>query len=122
MKTLLKIGMAVLIMSILSHLLFGRNGNKDVDIPALINDGALVIDVRSAGEFSGGNIQNSINIPHPVISHEIADHAPDKNQALIVYCFSGARSAAAKKSLESIGFTQVINGGSLSDMSKLLNP
>lgn len=114
--------MAVVIMGLLSNLLFGRNGNKDVDIPSLIHKGALVIDVRSAGEFSGGHIEKAINIPHPVIAREITNHAPDKNQTVIVYCFSGARSATAKKSLESIGYTQIINGGSLHHMKKVLAP
>ena len=104
------------IMGILSHLFFGSRANKDCDIPTLIDKGALVIDVRSADEFSGGHIEGAINIPHHVIARAISDHTTNKTQPIIVYCFSGGRSAAAKKSLNDMDYTTVENGGSLEQM------
>ena len=80
-----------------------------------------MIDVRTVGEFSGGHIEGAINIPYDVISHEIGKHEIDKAKSIIVYCKSGARSAAARKSLEHAGYTNVINGGGLHQMRKLLN-
>jgi phage shock protein E len=119
MKTPIKIGLAVVVMGILTNLLFGGGADKDADIPALIRDGALVIDVRTAGEFSGGHIEGAINIPHNVISREIEKHETGKAKAIIVYCRSGARSTVAKKALEHAGYTNVVNGGSLHHMRKL---
>jgi phage shock protein E len=113
--------MAVILMGFLANLLFGRKTDSTPDIPALIKDGALVIDVRSADEFSGGHIDGSINIPHNVISRDIASHAKDKTKPIIVYCHSGMRSAAAKKELEHTGYTRIINGGTLHHMQKILS-
>ncbi len=107
-------------MGFLANLLFGGGTVRTQNIPSLIKDGALVIDVRSAGEFSGGHIEGSINIPHTVIAKKIAQHETDKAKSIIVYCRSGARSSTAKKSLEDKGYTNIINGGGLGDMEKIL--
>lgn len=107
-------------MSIIANLLFGGSPDKDADIPALIQAGALVIDVRTSREFSAGHIEGAINIPYNVIDRKIGDHAKDK--PIIVYCHSGARSASAKRTLEQMGYTNVVNGGSLHRMRKQLQP
>lgn len=41
--------------------LFGMG--PTVDFPELIKQGAIVLDVRSKGEYQGGHIKGSINIP-----------------------------------------------------------
>jgi phage shock protein E len=120
MNTTLKIGLAVGIMGILSNIIFGGSADKGVDIPALIKAGAKVVDVRTAGEFAGGHITGAINIPHQVVAREMANLEKDTGKAIIVYCHSGARSAAAKKALNQAGYTNVVNGGSLNNMRKLL--
>ncbi len=107
-------------MSLLTKILFGSSANKDVDIPALIKGGALVIDVRTVDEFSGGHIEGAINIPHNVISHEIAQHEKNKTSTIIVYCQAGIRSTAAQHSLESAGYTHIVNGGGLQQMRNIL--
>ena len=50
-------------MSILAHFLFGGGADKDADISALIKEGALVVDTRTAGEYAGEHIEGAINIP-----------------------------------------------------------
>ena len=110
----------VITMGFLANLLFGGSPNGDVDLPALIKEGALVIDVRSTGEFSSGHIEGAICIPHNVISRDMAQHEKNKTNTIIVYCHSGARSGAAKRSLEGAGYTHVINGESLHRMRKIL--
>ncbi len=120
MNKIMKIGMGVLAVGMLANLLFGGGVDKDADIPQLIKDGALVIDARTAGEFSREHIEGAINIPFNVVEQTIAQYTTDKAKSIVVYCHSGARSGAAKKSLESIGYTQVVNGGSLHRMQKIL--
>jgi len=100
--------------------LFSCGAAQKDDILALVQGGALVIDVRTPGEFSGGAIKGAINIPYDVIAGKIGNIETDKNRAIIVYCHSGARSGAAKKSLERIGYTQVINAGGFSKVRKIL--
>jgi len=100
-------------MSFLGNLLFRGGADKGIDLPLLIRSGALVIDTRTAGEFSGGHIDGAINIPYDVIGNVIGKYETDKSKPIIVYCHSGARSAAARKALVHAGYTNVVNGGSL---------
>ncbi|GAB4272628.1 MAG: hypothetical protein Kow0029_11430 [Candidatus Rifleibacteriota bacterium] len=78
----------------------------------LIEQGALIVDVRSAAEFSGGSVKNAINIPLDSLKLKIAEVAPDKNKPLLVFCLSGSRSALAKRILSAEGYTNVHNLGS----------
>jgi len=100
--------------------LFSCSAADKIDITALVQSGALIIDVRTAGEFSDGAIKSAINIPHDEIAGKIGQIEADKARTIIVYCRSGGRAAAAKKSLEQIGYTQVVNGGGFTDLRKLL--
>lgn len=107
-------------MGILSALIFGRNEGEQADVPELIKNGALVIDARSAAEFSSGHIEGAINIPHTVIDRQIGGLAKSKEEPIVVYCHSGMRSSHARKVLLHMGYTQVVNGGSLHHMRKIL--
>ena len=107
-------------MSMLGNLLFRGGADKGLDIPALVKDGALVIDTRTPGEFSGGHIEGAINISYDMIAAAIGNHVTDKSTSIIVYCHSGARSAAAKHTLEHLGYTRVVNGGGLHHMQRAL--
>ena len=116
---LTKLIVVVSIMGILANLLFGGGVDK-ADIVALVKDGALVIDTRSGGEFAGGHIKGAINLPHNITANAIDQHTTDKGKAIVVYCHSGARSSAAKRSLEKAGYTNVVNGGSFHRMQTVL--
>lgn len=115
---LFKIGLAALVIALLSKLLIGGAPDRNVDIAALIESGALVIDVRTPGEFSGAHVEGAVNIPHTIIAGELEHQAKDR--PIILYCRSGARAASAKHTLENAGFTHVVNAGSLHRMHKLL--
>jgi rhodanese-related sulfurtransferase len=119
MKTTRILGQMVIMMGFLTTLLFGGEASNKPNIPELIKNGAIVIDARSAKEFSTGHIEGAINIPHNVIARDISTHAPTKDQVIIIYCLSGGRSAVAKKSLEKSGYSHVINAGGLQEMRKL---
>jgi rhodanese-related sulfurtransferase len=80
-----------------------------VDYKSLIQNGGIIIDVRTKGEYQGGHIKGSINIPLNVLSDNISKLKKDK--AIITCCASGMRSASAKSLLKSSGFTEVHNGG-----------
>ena len=120
MNKYVKIGLAVVIMSIFGNLVLRGGADKDADIPGLVKSGALVIDTRSDEEYAGGHIENAINIPYDIIGNVIEKHETDKDRAIIVYCHSGMRSAAAKKTLEQSGYRNVVNGGGLQHMQKAL--
>ena len=67
-----------------------------VDMGELIANGAIIIDVRSKGEYAGGHLNNSINIPLNSLSGNIKN-VKSKDQPIITCCASGMRSASAKK-------------------------
>lgn len=82
---------------------------------ALLADETVWIDVRSAQEYSEGHVPDAINIPYEEIVTGVADLGLDLDQPINVYCGSGRRSGIAKESLESVGYTQVVNLGGLDD-------
>jgi len=81
----------------------------DVNFKELVQNGAVIIDVRTKAEYQGGHIKNAINIPLNTLSSQIA--TIKKGKPVITCCASGMRSASAKSILKSAGFTEVYNGG-----------
>jgi len=96
------------------ELIFG----KKVNFQEVISSGAVILDVRTKGEYQSGHIKNSINIPIDNLQQNIKKLNKDK--AIITCCASGARSASARKMLLSNGFEQVYNGGSWSSLKKYI--
>ena len=86
-----------------------------VDYADLVKQGAVILDVRSKGEYSGGHIKGSINISVDALSNNLAK-LKDKNKTIITCCASGMRSASAKSILKSKGYTNVYNGGGWSSL------
>lgn len=96
-------------------------GIKSIDYAQLMEEGAIIIDVRTVGEFSYGNIDGSINIPLDKLVQKMARLKP-KNKPIITCCASGSRSASAKSILLSKGYTNVVNGGAWHRLNrKLIN-
>ena len=81
----------------------------DANYADLVKNGAMILDVRTPGEFRSGHIKGSINIPLDQISSQLSKI--DKSKVVITCCASGMRSASAKSILKSKGFSEVHNGG-----------
>jgi phage shock protein E len=78
-------------------------------LPALLKNGAVLVDVRSAAEFAGGNAPGSLNIPLGELRgrlKEIPSSAPG-----VLCCASGTRSGMAKRILKKNGYEKVFNIG-----------
>ncbi len=86
------------------------------DYKALLKEGAVIIDVRTKGEYAGGHIQKSKNIPLDTLGNNLGKFK-DKNQPIITCCASGMRSGSAKRMLQSKGYTNVYNGGGWSSLN-----
>ena len=69
-----------------------------------------IVDVRTYGEFSGGNVAGSINIPLNEILERIEELKALK-APLILCCASGGRSGQAQNYLSQYGI-ECYNGGS----------
>ncbi len=85
-------------------------GFEKTDYAELVKNGAIILDVRSKGEFQGGHIKGSINIPVNELSNNLSK-LKDKNKPIITCCASGMRSASAKSILQNAGYKEVHNGG-----------
>jgi len=77
----------------------------------LINDGAVVVDVREPAEFAAGHLANSRNIPLAEVGNRVAELPAGK--PLVVLCASGSRSARAAAVLRKAGRADVfcLDGG-----------
>ncbi len=90
-----------------------------VNYADLVKNGAIILDVRSKGEFAGGHIKSAINIPVDILRNNLTQ-LKDKNKTIITCCASGMRSASAKNILKASGYTTVYNGGGWSSLNNKL--
>jgi rhodanese-related sulfurtransferase len=97
------------------ELIFG----KKVNLQEVISNGAVIVDVRTKGEYQSGHLKNSINIPVNSLEENLKKLKKDK--AIITCCASGARSASARRILKSNGYDQVYNGGSWYSLRKYMS-
>ncbi len=88
--------------------LFGGSIGTDT-IKEYLENGAVVIDVRTEMEFAEGHVEGSKNIPLNSIGFNI-DEIKKLNKPIITCCRSGARSGSAENVLKQNGI-DVINGG-----------
>ena len=95
-------------------------GIKTVNYAQLMKEGAIILDVRTSGEFSTGHIKGSINIPVDKLANNHAK-LKAKNKPIITCCASGMRSATAKTILQSNGFANIYNGGSWQRLNMKIN-
>jgi len=79
-------------------------------LPVLKQEGAQLVDVRTAAEFAGGHVPDSVNIPLDEITLRATELDPQK--WVVVFCASGTRSALARRKLKGLGFEKVVNAGS----------
>ena len=70
---------------------------------------ALLVDVRSAGEFAAANAPGTVNIPLGDLGNRLSDIP--KTAPVVVGCASGTRSGMAKLMLKKNGYTEVYNIG-----------
>ena len=79
----------------------------------LVKDGAALVDVRTASEFSSGHLPGAINVPVSELQGQLK-RLGEKDKAIVLYCASGTRSMVARTTLKGMGFTKVFNLGSMS--------
>ena len=85
----------------------------------LVQQGALILDVRTKGEYASGHINGSVNIPVEQLANNL-NKLKDKKRVIITCCASGMRSASAKGILTSNGFSTVHNGGAWQSLNRKL--
>ena len=93
-------------------------GIETVDVSTLLEEGAVVIDVRTKQEFNGGHAKGSVNIPLHEIQAKMSQIKKYK-KPIVTCCASGMRSGTAAKKLRKEGL-EVYNGGSWTKVNKLM--
>lgn len=94
-------------------------GNKNEKVKDFQTRGAIIIDVRTQGEYGQGAIPGSKNIPLQVINGKI-NEIKKLNKPVITCCASGMRSGSAASILKAQGI-EAVNGGGWLSLSKKLN-
>ena len=102
-------------MGLLSFLGLGKGSIRNA-----LQNGALIIDVRTANEYDQGRVPESINIPVDRIPVNIR-RILDIKRPIIFCCSTGARSSQAVALLKEKGKKDVYNGGSWMKVLKLVN-
>ena len=75
----------------------------------------IILDVRTAQEYSEKHIPGAINLPNETIGTEAIPELPDKEQLILVYCRSGNRSKQAAEKLVKQGYTNIVEFGGIHD-------
>lgn len=99
-------------------MLFGLFGKK-VNYAELMKQGAVIIDVRTPGEFRTGHIKGSRNMPLDSIGQQV-NAIKKLNKPVIVCCKSGMRSGMAKSILSKSGI-EVHNGGAWMSLERRIH-
>jgi molybdopterin/thiamine biosynthesis adenylyltransferase/rhodanese-related sulfurtransferase len=73
----------------------------------LVGNGTLFVDIRERDEWEEGNIPGAVHIPRGNLESRIENAAADRDQPIVVYCQSGARSAFGAKTLQELGYANV---------------
>lgn len=80
------------------------------------NPNATIVDVRSEGEFAGGHVEGSINIPLNTVPERVEEFK-SMSKPLVVCCLSGGRSGQAVEFLKAHGVEEIYNGGGWSQVA-----
>jgi len=101
-------------MGLLDLFGFGKRKEKLRDA---MSRGAVIIDVRTSGEFASGHIKGSQNIPLDKINGQV-ERIKKMNKPVVVCCASGMRSGSAKSILSNKGI-ECYNGGGWHSLNSL---
>jgi rhodanese-related sulfurtransferase len=83
------------------------------DLIRLMNQGALVLDIRKPDEFAAGHVNGAKHLPSDQILTAGENFKRFKDKPVVVYCDSGSLAASAVRQLQEQGFTKAftLRGG-----------
>src|SRR4051812_12469249 len=83
------------------------------------DDQPAVVDVRELDEWEQGAIPGAVHIPRGFLESQIEQKVPDRDRPVVLYCAGGARSAFAAKSLQELGYANVVSlAGGVTDWKR----
>ena len=87
----------------------GKDELSQEELLKKINQGALLVDVRSKQEYDEGHLQGAINIPEYEIPRKVEKIIPNKTQLIVLYCQTGGRSRSIYCYMKKRGYINVYN-------------
>ena len=93
---------ALVAVFVLRMFLASRSRISSADARTWVEEGALLLDVRSPTEFASGGLPAAKNIPVQSLSSRLGEL--EKERPIVVYCASGMRSSRAASMLKKQGF------------------
>ena len=85
-----------------------------------LQEGAVVVDVRTSAEFRAWHLPDALNIPLDSLLDAAPRQIPDKQRVILLHCRSGTRSGIARSELKSLGYKSVFNLGSLGRAQRIV--
>jgi molybdopterin/thiamine biosynthesis adenylyltransferase/rhodanese-related sulfurtransferase len=82
---------------------------SNAEAQALVDAGALLLDVREADEWDEGHLPGAVFVPRGFLESRIEAAASDHARPMVVYCAGGTRSAFAAQQLQDMGYSDVVN-------------
>ena len=86
---------------------------EEVDASAaqelLSEESVAVVDVRERDEWDEGHLPHAVHVPRGNLESRIERTVPDKSSKVLLYCAAGNRSAFAAKTLEELGYENVVS-------------
>ncbi len=88
--------------------------NQDEAKAMMDNGNVVIVDVREDFEYKEGHIDNSVLLPLGEVETTAETVLPNKEETILVYCWSGNRSKQASNILTSLGYTNIYEFGGIS--------
>lgn len=93
-------------------------GGRKRQVEKFINEGAIILDVRTKREWDQGHIKNSIHIPLDQLRERLPE-IKRLNKPIITVCESGVRSVKATKFLN-LNQVTATNGGGWKSLNRII--
>lgn len=90
----------------------------DKGLDKRVENGAIILDVRTEREYETGHIKDAVNISLGTLRERYKELDPAKTY--ITTCSHGLRSVKAESLLKKRGFKKVYNGGAWADLNELV--
>jgi phage shock protein E len=88
----------------------------------LVDEGAVLLDVRTAEEYADRHLDKAVNISVDSLKGQLPEveklTSGDKSKPIVVYCQMGGRAGRAKEVLTAAGYTRVTNLGGIDNWDK----
>ena len=109
----------VIPLAALAYLLWSRRSAPAADMKAMLEGGALIVDVRTTAESKSNAHPRSNNIPLDQLESRLGEL--DRGRPILVCCETGGRSGFGVSILKRAGFGEVANLGSWRRIATLLS-